>query len=94
MARHIHIHIGLARDAVFGRTSPQAFGALATAARAEKRGEELRAQGNTFKVRRRQKNGGLGPPDQFSVNLSVEQARKRKAELESMNPGNTYEIES
>lgn len=92
MTVHIHIH---SKDAgVFSRTSPQAFGALANSARAAARVEATRAQGNTFSVVKKQKNGKLASPDSFSVNLSKEQAEQRKAALERMNPGSEYVVQA
>lgn len=49
-------------------------------------------QGRTWEVRRKQKNGKLGTPSQFDVNLSEERAMERKASLEKLNPGSSYVI--
>jgi hypothetical protein len=47
-------------------------------------------EGRTWEVRRQQKNGKLGSPSEFDINLSAEQAAARKASLEKMNPGSVY----
>jgi len=75
----------------FNKTT-EAFGRAMTARRAEKAQETQRAAGNTWQVRKRQKNGVLAPPDQFSQNLSEQRAGERKVALEKMNPGSSYEI--
>jgi hypothetical protein len=47
-------------------------------------------EGRTWEVRRQQKNGKLGSPSEFDVNLSEDRAAARKADLERMNPGSSY----
>lgn len=89
----IHIHLHKSRDAgVFSKTSPQAFGKLATAARAEKSNQRKRDRGDVYQVQRKQKNGKLAPAHPMYTNLSKEKAEEGKKNLERMNPGNTYEV--
>lgn len=91
MAIHIHLHKG--RDAgVFSKTTPQAYGKLATSARAEKSTQNKRERGDVYQVQKRQKNGKLAPPDSLYMNLSKERAEEGKKNLERMNPGSSYEV--
>jgi hypothetical protein len=51
---------------------------------------KMAEQGFTWEVRRQQKNGTLGTPSQFDINLTEAQAMDRKAYLEKMNAGSVY----
>lgn len=60
------------------------------AAAAGRSASKLAEQGLTWEVRRQQKNGNLGTPSQFDVNLTEAQAQDRKAYLEKVNAGSIY----
>lgn len=60
------------------------------AAAAGRNAAKLAEQGFTWEVRRQQKNGKLGTPSQFDINLTEAQALDRKAYLEKMNAGSVY----
>ena len=83
-----------AKDAgILSRTTPRKFGQLMTQVRADRSAEEKRAQGAVYKVQRQQKNGKLGAPSpRFDINLTEEAAKKRKADLERMNPGSQFVV--
>jgi hypothetical protein len=77
-------------DAVFGNTTPSAFGRLANEARREKNNEEAGRNLNVYKV---QKNGSTAStPSGYGGPFTAAGAESEKRRVEKLNPGNTYVI--
>lgn len=80
-----------AADGIFDRTSPQAFGKLANAARANKANAE---RGATYTIWGLTKAGKINTASRVGGSFTAEEAAAKILQLEQMNPGKKFTTDS